>query len=207
MRLSCRVLKCQVREGLPDDMEEFLAKNKHTYIINASANAHNCWIFIYWTRLGVTGEYDVHRGGHLMNEYSEITRRINDIHNKNRCTVRSAAFGSGRDTIFLRASNSLHQWSFRWNLLPFDCDMIVQDSIEENGWKERRPTVGGKKNERVAYYDTSTRALGCIRSLTIGKNDAWIIYGETWHMWDGRENKLPPALLHGLEMGMACGGS
>src|SRR4051812_32450573 len=104
-------------------MEEFIARGPHAYIINVSANAYNCWIIAYW---GKKGEYGEQVGGDLEdNSESEIMRRLNDLKRRNRGLVRSAAFGSGKDTVFVRASSTEHQWSFRWHNLPFECEMMV----------------------------------------------------------------------------------
>jgi hypothetical protein len=171
---------------------------------------------VYWSTKW--GEYDEHLGGDI-SECPEIMQRINDFQSKSRGRVRSTAFGSGKETIFLRSSNGKHEWSFRWNKLPFACEMMIQDSMRQSGWKDRR-TPGKKQPKRIQYYrselvedddgGTATRkredlanerAPGCIRFLTLGRNDAWIIYGETWHIWDRRPNKLPERLREGLERG------
>src|SRR4051812_43347574 len=137
------------RENLPRDMEVFLSKNYHDYVVNVSANAFNCWIIVYWTKYS---EYEEYKGGRI-GLYPEILNRLNDFQNKNRGRVRSTAFGSGKETCFLRASDGQHQWSFRWKDLPFDCEMKVQDCIQQSWWVDRRPEIEGKEPlERVQYY-------------------------------------------------------
>lgn len=90
--------------------------------------------------------------------------------------------------------------------------------MQQSGWKDRRPPIGLKSPKRREWYKSSPtdeeegethwkkteenkRAHGCIRFLTLSRNNGWVIYGETWHIWDDTPGRLPDLLVRGLEMG------
>lgn len=103
-------------------MEEFLARKKPAYIINAAINASGCWMVVYWTH---KSDYTV-AASDTMKANRTMMMRVKDFQSDLSGSIRSTAFGRGRNTIFLRASNGDHEWSFRWKDLPDECEMMIQ---------------------------------------------------------------------------------
>jgi hypothetical protein len=84
---------------------------------------------------------------------------------------------------FLRATNMYSVWHYRWDGLPLDCDIKVQEHLQ-----------GG----RALTTNQHTWPNGHLRAVEFGFGGSWVVYTTKKFYWQG---PLPRSLRVALEEG------